>query len=268
MRIAISAVVLALVLSSCASGYQSFYEPAPGATQERIDARRANPPPAFPQVERIAPGDPQDISAAYQKRGYEIIGVSSFNSGGSVNDEGAIKHGKVVGADLVVLINPQYTGTVSSVVPLTTPTSTTSRTTGSATAYTPNGPITAYGSSTTTTYGTKTTYIPMSTDRYDYAALYMVKVKYRVGLYTRPLDDEERQRYETNRGAIVRLVVDGTPAFYADILPGDMLLSLHGHQINSPEEFSRLADQLAGTTVDVRLLRNGREITKQLTLAK
>ena len=160
----------------------------------------------------------------------------------------------------MLIVNPQYTGSVTTNMPLTTPTSQTSYTTGQATAYGSGGTATAYGSATTTTYGTKTTYIPVTVHRSDYAAAYFVKLKYKVGIFTRDLGDEERQKYETNRGAVIQLVVDETPAFNADLLPGDYIKSIDGNRIASSADFSRITENLNGMVPFV-VIRNGQEKT-------
>jgi hypothetical protein len=158
-RLALVAIS-SLVLAGCASGYKSFYQPAIGVTPEAIAARRAGPPPATPILERSAPGNAETILASYAKRGFGMIGHSIFNSGKSESESSALEQGKAVGADLVLVLNPQYTGSVTSNIPITIPTTTTSYTTGSATSYGSGGTATAYGNATTTSYGSHTTYIP------------------------------------------------------------------------------------------------------------
>ncbi len=170
--------VLALTLIGCTSGYTQFYKPAPGATPEKIEKARIAPPPITPQVEYS--GMPL-IWEKYAQRGYAPIGSSSFNSDRNESDQNAIAQGQEVGADLVVIINPQYTGSVTSQVPITTPTTETSYSNESATAYGARGSVTAYGNSTTTTYGSRTDYIPITTSRYNYGAAYFIKRNYLFG---------------------------------------------------------------------------------------
>lgn len=255
-----------LSLGGCASGYSSFYQAYPGATPEAISQQRAGPPPAIPNVERIAPGDPAAIGAAMNQRGYQSIGYSSFNSGRSESEAAAVEQGRKVGADLVLIINPQYTGTVTTTVPITTPTTSTSYTTGTATAYGPAGTVNAYGSATTTTYGSKTNYIPIATNRYDYTSVYFIKGKFRLGMYTRPLSNEERQELQTNQGAVVTVIVDGTPAFNADLLPGDVITSIGGIPVSSPESFTAASAANAGKLAEIRYKRRGVDMTKQVQL--
>ncbi len=260
------AAACALSLVGCASGYSSFYTPATGATPEAIASLRAAPPPATPLLERSAPGNPEAILAAYAKRGYVMIGHSMFNSGSNESEASALKQGVSVGADLVLVLNPQYTGSVTSSIPLTTPTSTTSYTTGSATAYGPGGTVNAYGNSTTTTYGSKTTYIPMTVHRSDYGAVYFVKQRFNLGAFVRDLNDAERQELQTNQGVVVLTIVDDTPAFRADILPGDVILAIDGVRVPNQENFGRMTAERKGKLITVSLSRKGQPLEKTVQL--
>ena len=255
-----------LILAACATGYESFYKPATGATPEAIAAGRAAPPPVTPILERSAPGDADAILTAYRKRGYEMIGYSMFNSGRGESEAAAVKQGQTVGADLVLIFNPQYTGSVTSNIPITTPTSTTSYTTGSATAYGSGGPVTAYGNATTTTYGSKTTYIPMTVNRSDYGAVYFFKPHFNLGAYVRDLNDAERQEMQTNQGVVVLTIVDDTPAFRADILPGDFITAIDGERVPNQVGFGKLTAARKGQLIKVSLVRRGQQLDKTVQL--
>lgn len=115
------AVTTALALTGCANGYKEFYIPATGVSPEFVSANRASAAPALPVIERSPFGDLEKIIAGYSKRGYVVIGESSFNSGENVSEDHALKQGAAVGADLVLVFVPQYTGSVTSSMPLTTP---------------------------------------------------------------------------------------------------------------------------------------------------
>ena len=258
--------VASLALSGCASGFKSFYTPATGATPEAIAANRASPPPSTPILERSAPGDADMILTAYAKRGYSMIGHSTFNSGRNESEASALKQGQVVGADLVLVFNPQYTGSVTSSIPITTPTSTTSYTTGSATAYGPSGTVNAYGNATTTTHGSKTTYIPMTVNRSDFGAVFFVKQRFNLGAYVRDLNDSERQELQTNQGVVVRAIVDDTPAFRADVLPGDVITAIDGVTVPNQEGFGRMTGERKGKLITITIIRRGQQLSKSIQL--
>lgn len=257
---------LAFTLCACASGYKQFYVQAPGATPEAIAMLRANSPPAVPQVERSAPIDTMQMLDAYAKRGFAMIGYSQFNSGQNESESSAVEQGKEVGADIVLIVNPQYTGSITTSVPLTTPTTSTAVTSGTATAYGPGGTVTAFGTATTTVHGTSTTYIPMTVHRSDYTAVYFVRQRFSLGAFVRNLDDAERQSLQTNQGVVVRIVVDNSPAFYADILPGDMILSIDGAAVSTQEHFTQILQARRGASVTVAIVRSGQRIEKVVQL--
>lgn len=259
-------LVCVLATAGCASGYSQFYQSNPGATPELIAETRAGPAPVIPVLDRS--GDtPEAIAEAYARHGYGVIGFSSFNGAAGQSEQGAVEQGAKVGADVVVVISPQYTGTRSTVIPITTPTSQTSYTTGSATAYGSGGTAYVSGSATTTTYGSQTNYIPMHTDRYDYGALYLVKRKYVLGANWRDLTDEERQEIQSNRGLYILSVVNGTPAFNSDILPGDILLEVNDQGVVSQEQASAQISALAGQEVNLTIYRKGQRIRKVVRLS-
>lgn len=251
----------------CANGYRDFYKSASAQMLEMVASRRVAPPPANIIVERARPAPFEEVLAAYAKRSYVMIGNSFFNSEKNESEQNAIQQGQQVGADLVLILNPVYTGSVTSSIPFTTPTQTTSRSTGSATVYGTGGAATVYGSGTTTTYGSTTTYIPVTTNRSDYGAVYFVKQKFGLGLFTRDLTDAERQELQSNKGVVVRTVVDDSPAFNADILVGDIILSIDGVAIGSMQSFTDTLRPRNGKLITIALLRRGQRIEKEVQLA-
>lgn len=261
----LAAALLIVALGGCASGYSQFYTALPGATPEAIARLRVAPPPATPLVDRSPSVPDPDYYARY---GYEAIGYSSFNSGRNESEQNAIAQGQKVGADLVVIVNPTYTGSITSHVPITTPTTSTSYTTGSATAYGAGRSVTAYGSSRTTTYGSQTNYIPMTTNRYDYGAVYFVRRKYSFGANWRDLNNQERAQLQSNSGIVITVVVNDTPAFRNDILVGDIVTKVNGQTIYGQQAMQDALIGKDGQEVVLTILRNGAAIEKRVTLAK
>jgi PDZ domain len=255
-----------LIVSSCASGFKTFYTPAANATPEAIAAKRAAAPPATPILERSASADATTILAAYAKRGYVVIGHSMFNSGKNESEASALKQGQAVGADLVLVFNPRYTGTVTSNIPVTTPTATTSYSTGSATAYGSGGTVSAYGNTTTTTYGSETTYIPVHVNRSDYGAVYFVKQRFNLGAFVRDLSDAERQDLQSNHGVVVLTIVDDTPAFRSDVLPGDVITAIDGAAVPNQAGFGKMTDERKGKLITITIVRQGQTLSKAVQL--
>ena len=267
-RLARAALVALATLSlvGCENGYSKFFVRATGATPEAVAAMRSGPAPAVPALERTDQA-PKAVIEAYARHGYGMIGYSSFTSGRNASEDGAIKQGQAVGADLVVVMSPKYAGSVTTSVPITTPTSQTSYTTGTATAYGSNGgSATAYGNATTTTYGSRTSYIPMTINREQFGAIYLVKTKYIFGASWRELTNAERQQIQSNSGLYVTNIIDDSPAFNANVLVGDIILTINGQPIGSQEQAVKTFRTLKGQTVELSLERGGHVIQKSVTL--
>jgi hypothetical protein len=241
-----------LLLGGCATnGYSEFYTPLAGATPEAIAATRAAPPTGSPQVTRVAHYDER----VYARQGYGQIGYSSFSTGYTPSEKDAITQAAKVGADLVVILSPQYQESVTTNLAITTPTTTTSQTSSS-----------EFGNFTTTTNGTQTTYVPTTINRYEYDALYFVKRRYILGANFRELTDGERQQMQTNRGVYVTSVVDGTPAYASDILPGDVIMGMNGQIANGTAGLQQLIKANRGQTVEISIVRAGKPLSKQVSL--
>jgi membrane-associated protease RseP (regulator of RpoE activity) len=134
--------------------------------------------------------------------------------------------------------------------------------TGSATAYGAGGSVTAYSSGTTTTYGSQTTYVPITVHRSDYGALFFIKRRFTLGAFTRDLNDSERQEHQTNKGVVVRLVADNTPAFDADILVGDVVTAIDGVSVQNSDSFRDLQREKRGKQALISILRRGQRLEK------
>ncbi len=69
-------------------------------------------------------------------------------------------------------------------------------------------------------------------------------------------------------GALVREVVDGSPAARAGIRPGDVIRKFDGHDINDPTQLPWLASSAGiGHRAHVELVREGRPVDVDVTLA-
>ncbi|HEX5464422.1 MAG TPA: PDZ domain-containing protein [Burkholderiales bacterium] len=258
-------LLLMVFLPACASnGFEDFYTSVPGATPEAIAAHRAALPPETPKLIRINQAGLTNSLAALGELGYQPIGYSSFNGGSNVSSDDALEEGENEGADVVVFIDPSYTGTVSGEYSISSPTSTTSYTSGTVTDSYGN---TLYGNATTTTQGTTTTQIPYSFNRYDYGAIYFVKNYFLLGAGFRNLNTEETAMAGTNRGVRVIMIVRGSPAFRNDILVGDIIESINGTVIYGEDEAFKLITASAGKTISLTILRKGKIIRKSAQLA-
>ena len=71
------------------------------------------------------------------------------------------------------------------------------------------------------------------------------------------------------RGALVASVAEGSPSEKGGIKPGDIILEFNGKKIIEMKELPKIvAETEVGTTVDVKVWRNKKEITKKITLGR
>lgn len=253
-------VLLLLLLAACANPFVQFYRPS----VYYDSSRRADIPPERPEV--IVGSNPQQDYKNYMEAGYVLIGTSSFNgASGKYGVDDVVDEGHKVGADLIIVYS-HYTNTISGVMPWTMPQTETSMTNMNGSIYGSQGMTTINGTATTTTYGSQTTYIPYSFNRSNYLAIYLAKIKPRLGTYFKNLDDQERQTIGSNSGVVVTIVVNQSPAFNANILPGDIILKLNGQPVGDSATFSSALERFGGEQVIFTIWRKGEFVQKTVTL--
>lgn len=256
-------IIIPMFLVGCVNNFEKFY------VDQSSD-------PNFPTNMLIpAVGEPElfqgsdDINDDYSRMGedgYASIGYSSFYSTEGVTNEQLMAQAKKVGAAKVIYYQ-EYMDTQSGVMPLTLPNTQTTYHSGSVSAYGSGG--SAYGSynGTSTTYGTSTSYIPFSRDRYEYGATYWVKMKMPVlGIQIRDPSLEERTASGTNKGAIVVLSIRGGPAFNADVLPGDLVVKVNDEDVVGYQNLIQKINENRGQRTNFEIIRAGEIIHKEIQL--
>jgi membrane-associated protease RseP (regulator of RpoE activity) len=207
------------------------------------------------------------------EEGYWPIGYSSFH-GPQINQQQAIDKAKELKAAIVVLYS-RYLDTKSGYQPVVLPDTQTTRSnaqvTASGSAYGSGGwatgSATAYGTGSSTTYGTKTVYQPFSIDRFDQGAIYWVKKKPGIlGTIPTDLPPEIRQKIGSNKGVLVFNIVKGSPAFAADIMRGDIIKKVNNIEIIDLKQFSEVMAPNANKKITITVLRDGKEIVKEVKL--
>jgi len=259
--------LLAACTVSCGGGLFEKYYQGPD------DVRMSNPyydqSYAPPDDDHMPVYTTKDINADALKleaEGYAPVGVSSFYAPESSSDVGIgslQRFAWKLGAE-AVLFQSRYKDTITGATPLILPTTSTSYTNASAQACGYYGCVNGTGTGTTTTYGSETVMVPYSTVRSDYVALYFIKVRSRLGLVVAPLSDAERQQLGTNKASKVTLVVRGSEAFNADVLPGDYLETINGAAVYDQKQLGQLLDQYEGQDAAVVLNRGGKTLRKNI----
>jgi hypothetical protein len=215
--------------------------------------------------------DMKSDSETLMRQGYRQIGSSGFHGTGRVTQKQLQDQATNVGAD-VVLYASRYQGSEQVAKPFLQynpgQTSTTySSGNVNANAYGSggyaHGTATYSGTSDTTTSGTySTTVVPVTVHRYQYGATFWRKSKpSTLGVLFVNLPDELRKNLQRNTGVLVMLVIDDSPAFKANILPGDVITEMSGIAIESQKDFMAKIPQFEGKKCDLLILRNGKPIT-------
>lgn len=256
-------VVGSLLFSGCVTNpYSHFYRDYTGGM-----GVAGNPMLVAPEKKPVLQRglDPIEDGMEMMRNGYVLIGESSFNAS-SAAASNAKYHAQRVGAEIVLLYS-QYTDTVPEVMPLTLPDTQKSITYGSASAYGSGGWANASGSSLTTTYGTKTTYIPYNVQRHNYRATFWTRSKpLAFGAEFRDLTAEQRRQIQSNKGAFVFVIVKGSPAFLNDILEGDIIRQINEIDILDARHAFEIIGNNKGKAVSLTILRNGEEVQKKFRL--
>jgi C-terminal processing protease CtpA/Prc len=98
--------------------------------------------------------------------------------------------------------------------------------------------------------------------------LFLVKAlpitPYKLGLNYRNLSNEERAEAERNTGLFVGTVYEDTPSFYANVLRGDIIISINGIQFKNMKHFNQLFDEITEKPVTLTILRKG--VQKDITV--
>ena len=177
MKIILSALVITL-LGGCTIGHTKFYNQVA--------------PSKYPRTSKVMVFEYSnvDLDEIYNLlySDFLVIGKSSFN-GPYENPSQSIGFAKSIGAD-VFITSSQFKETRTSFMNLSTPTTSTTY----INAYSGSGSV--YG--TATTYGTRTTTVPISVNRYDQDGMYLKNVN-----KITPLWERTKQQYrETNNNKL------------------------------------------------------------------
>ena len=92
-----------------------------------------------------------------------------------------------------------------------------------------------------------------------------------LGVNLQPMNDDlaDSLGVARNRGEIVQIVTDDSPAERAGMEPGDIIVEVDGNEVSSDQTVSFLVANIdPGETVPVTVIREGRRVTLNTTLAR
>lgn len=253
-----TAIFLFLVIASgCAHPVTTYYK----------DVLNGENLSKIPSIEKCAEPELVLVNTdkdyiSFEENGWIVIGASNWNGPLIVTDTAAKEKALENKACLITYFK-KYDKTVSGNMPLVLPNNQTSYTNYSGNVG--NKPI--YGTGTTTTYGTTTSYIPYSVDRYEHEIGFWVKkTKFRLGIKAAELNDEARKIIQSNKGVLIELVIKNTPAYNADILKDDIIVKIGDVKITDLASFHATLESTKSGPIQFSLTRNGLNIVKTVVL--
>lgn len=131
-----------------------------------------------------------------------------------------------------------------------------------------NGYMRSY---TTTSYNTSS----YSIQRYDFSAYLFVsipeeyKVFYVPGLFVADLSQQDRDKYKQNTGCLVNIVYKDSPAYYANLVHGDIITAINGKTVRSTDDFFEIRNNTSlGDVWNLAVVRDGqvKEVSLTFTL--
>ena len=264
---ALSLFCLVVLTSGCVNPYVKNYQ---SADNQKHPSENQPLLPFSGQPQLVTSQDLKADALKMRENGYILLGHSKFQAS-PINEKLALNQAKKIGAE-VVMVNHKFVATKSESVPMSTwiPGQQTDQTERVIIQNGTNTPKVIDRTVTTTTQGEyQTSYVEQSVDYYDYAASFWAKAKAPIfGVNVQALDEATKAELGTQKGVVVRVVVTDSPAYEADILRGDVLLSLQDEVIRDPQQFFNLVDKYSGQTVTVLIYRSGQNLTKDVTILK
>lgn len=182
--------------------------------------------------------------------GYVRVGVSAF-TGAHASLDDLKQHAKTINAE-IVLIQIKHIDTVQGAIPYTVPNPNQMGMIGNTVVSLPGG------------YSTH--YMPYTVDRFDQVAFFFRKVPpMKIGIIFENLSPALKAEIGRNRGILVVVVVKNTPAFYADIVRGDIITKINGIEVvdtNSAIEALKTTD--SARVIPIEVIRKGEIINFSL----
>lgn len=105
--------------------------------------------------------------------------------------------------------------------------------------------------------------------RVEQAASYWVKTKINTKLFgvgSQPLTDEMAKKLGSNKAVHIQYVVKNSPAFFADVMKGDLITSIDGEIVYDRDSFGSSVKDKMGKQVEIILYRDGKQLKKYATL--
>lgn len=260
-------LTLLFTIFGCGTNIANYYHDGLGG-KKVVDIKELEPNIGEPTV--MEGTNPEADAINMQENGFALIGFTSFN-GPLIDKNKFIQQAKDINA-AIIYCYVNYTNTSSGSIPWTV-----QNPNQTATAY-HSGNVTGYGGSAsytgTSTYslpgGTTSYNIPYSVHRYDQMAAYWVKIRKQplLGVIIRDLNSDEKTTSQRNRGVFVNAVRKESPAYKADILRGDIVLSVNNKEIDGKNDFGEMLKMHSGKEIELNIIRSGEKRNIKVILNK
>ena len=114
--------------------------------------------------------------------------------------------------------------------------------------------------------GSQTQYVPVQVSFTQYSAIYLAKFKSRTGIYPVELNNQDKAKIDQNTGFKVGVVVNESPAYYANILPNDIITKINGIDIAGIKGFIEVTNIAPSGLMNIDLIRDSRKLRKQIRI--
>lgn len=266
MRVQALFVIVFIALAGCTNAYRDNYVSFAPAGQDARELPGYDASIVDIQVYGSNNLD-RDI-LDWMTRGYVPVGQASFSASGNyLSLDDAKAQAKIVGAH-AVLMSSKYSHMNSGAVPIYVPNSQTSYTTGSATVAGPYGTATGYGSATTTTHGSTPMMMPYSVALYDAAAVFLVRRKFAFGVFGEKAPDDFYKQQGNNQGVRIKVVVEGSPAFRAGLMRGDIIMSVGTVAVYTEEDVRNTVATHGPGALAVEIIRDDKRLKKTVDIVR
>ncbi len=247
------AVLILLMLSACGAGqygtsYRAYIDPMTASDVIRLGEKQK------PII--IPSSDLNRTVRSYREHNYIVVGESAFN-GVQESTDNAMRQAEEIGATHVV-VSSEFTDTQSQIA---YDYQDFYRTIYVHKVKTVDGKQ-VYYSEAVTVHDTVSVPYTRYYNNFNQWAVYLVQsLKPRkLGLMLVDLDAKLRSEIGRNTGAYIDLVLESSPAFFANIMAQDVLIGINGTEILNKSQAQTLIDQLdiSGKTIIVTVLHEGK----------
>ncbi|MDO5772810.1 MAG: PDZ domain-containing protein [Spirochaetales bacterium] len=105
-----------------------------------------------------------------------------------------------------------------------------------------------------------------SVNRYNYDVYFFVPYSQsyikapKIGIEFRNLDSADRIKLQRNTGICIDIVYENSPAFFANLSRGDVIIEINGTNILNTDTYLSVSSKLsANDSVEIKYIRNGKE---------